>query len=271
MAHMKRDAMDAQRIVDGLSPSVAQVVSLSVFGSVGSTNDVVRDRENSGELNGFTVLADQQTEGRGRRGKVWHSPAGGNLYLSMGWELDLPLARLSGLSLAVGAMLADAFASDLGAELQLKWPNDFYFDGQKLGGILVEMLPEREGRQCLVLGVGLNVQMPALAPDTIDRPWTDLANVVGAPVDRNRLASLMINAMVSGLDHYDTQGFAYWLSRWRGRDFLLGRSVTVADPAPITGTAAGVSDDGALLIETPSGRLAVSGGEVSVLDFGGLS
>lgn len=263
--------MDFRRIVAQLSPSVWQAVSLSLYDSVGSTNDVVRDRGDSSALKGFTVLAEEQTEGRGRRGKVWHSPAGGNLYLSMGWEFDLPLSRLSGLSLAVGAMLADAFSTALDAELQLKWPNDFYFDGRKLGGILVEMLPEREGRQCLVLGVGLNVQMPSTAPDTIDRPWTDLAHVMGESVDRNTLAALVIEAMVLGLEHYGTQDFSHWLLRWRERDFLLGRSVTVADPAPLTGTAMGVNEEGALLIQTPTGRCTVSGGEVSVLDFGRLS
>mgnify|MGYP003333436597 FL=1 len=268
---MKSNAPDYQRIMAALSPSAAQAVSLTVYDRVGSTNDVVRDRGNTFELKGFTVLAEEQTRGRGRRGKVWHSPAGGNLYLSMGWEFDLPPTRLAGLSLAVGAMLADAFAKALDTELQLKWPNDFYFDGRKLGGILVEMLPERDGRQRLVLGVGLNVQMPALAPGTIDRAWTDLSRVIGAPVDRNRLAALIIDTMVLGLDHYDAHGFSHWLSRWRGRDFLLGRSVTVGDPAPIIGTAAGVNEEGALLIETPTGRRTVSGGEVSVLEFGGLS
>lgn len=268
---MQKDRLDCEQIIAGLSASAAQVVTLSVYETVGSTNDVVRERATAGELTGVTVLAEEQTQGRGRRGRAWHSPPGGNLYLSMGWEFDLPMERLSGLSLAIGAMLAEPFAKELNAELQLKWPNDFYFDGRKLGGILVEMLPERHGRQRLVLGIGLNVQMPLRDSDAIDRPWTDLTKVAGAPIDRNKLAALIVDNVVQGLKHYNTQGLPHWLAHWRARDFLLGRFVTVNSPLSLSGTAAGVSDEGALLIEAPTGQCAVVGGEVSVVEIGGLS
>jgi BirA family biotin operon repressor/biotin-[acetyl-CoA-carboxylase] ligase len=263
--------LNYDRILAGLSAPVAQVIALSVYETVESTNDVVRDHANSDVLAGVVVLAEEQTHGRGRRGRAWHSPAGGNLYLSMGWEFDLALERLSGLSLAVGAMLADAFAREFNIDLQLKWPNDFYYDGRKLGGILVEILPERHGRQRLVLGIGLNVAMPSSEPPPIDRPWTDMTAVIGAPIDRNELAAVIIDSATRGFMEFETRGFPHWLERWRSRDFLLGRSVTVNNPLPLTGTAAGVNEEGALLIEAPAGQCAVAGGEVSVLEFGELS
>ena len=263
--------LDYDRILAGLSAPVAQVIALSVYETVGSTNDVVRDHANSDVLAGVVVLAEEQTHGRGRRGRAWHSPAGGNLYLSMGWEFDLALERLSGLSLAVGAMLAEAFAREFNIDLQLKWPNDFYYDGRKLGGILVEILPERHERQRLVLGIGLNVTMPSSEPPPIDRPWTDITAVIGAPIDRNELAAVIIDNVTRGFMEFETRGLPHWLERWRSRDFLLGRSVTVNNPSPLTGTAAGVNEEGALLIEAPAGQCAVAGGEVSVLAFGELS
>jgi BirA family biotin operon repressor/biotin-[acetyl-CoA-carboxylase] ligase len=265
---MNGDLLDCKSIMAGLSAPVAGLIALTVCESVGSTNDVVRDQATESEVTGVTVLAEAQTQGRGRRGRAWHSPPGGNLYLSMGWEFDLPLERLSGISLALGAMLADAFAPEFRVELQLKWPNDFYFDGKKLGGILVEMLPERRGRQRLVVGVGLNVEMPRTEPDTIDKPWTDLSQVIGASINRNALAALVINHMTLGLKHYDRQGLPYWLERWRERDFLFGRPVMVDGPSPLSGNAAGVNDEGAFLIENATGQHAVAGGEVSVLAMG---
>ena len=263
--------LDYERIVAGLSAPVAQFTALSLYETVGSTNDVVRDHANSDVLAGVVVVAEEQTHGRGRRGRAWHSPAGGNLYLSMGWEFDLALERLSGLSLAVGAMLAEAFSREFNIDLQLKWPNDFYYDGRKLGGILVEILPERHERQRLVLGIGLNVTMPSSEPPPIDRPWTDMSAVIGAPIDRNELAAVIIDNVTRGFMEFETRGLPHWLERWRSRDFLLGRSVTVNNPSPLTGTAAGVNEEGALLIEVPAGQCAVAGGEVSVLEFGELS
>jgi len=269
---MQRDQLDSGVIEAGLDPAVAQVVSVSVHNTVESTNDEVRNSATpSADFTGITVLAEEQTRGRGRRGKAWHSPPGGNLYLSMGWEFDLPIERLSGLSLAIGAMLAEAFAREFDAELQLKWPNDFYFDGRKLGGILVELLPEQRGRQRLVLGIGLNVEMPLLAHGAIDRPWTDLTAVIKTPVERNKLAAAIINTIAGGLAQYDRQGLSYWLEPWRARDFLLGRPVTVDNPSPLTGTAAGVNDEGALVIHATTGQCVVAGGEVSIVEFGGLS
>ena len=263
--------LDYERIVAGLSAPVAQFTALSLYETVGSTNDVVRDHANSDVLAGVVVLAEEQTHGRGRRGRAWHSPAGGNLYLSMGWEFDLALERLSGLSLAVGAMLAEAFSREFNIDLQLKWPNDFYYDGRKLGGILVEILPERHERQRLVLGIGLNVTMPSSEPPPIDRPWTDMTAVIGAPIDRNELAAVIIDNVTRGFMEFETRGLPHWLERWRSRDFLLGRSVTVNNPLPLTGTAAGVNEEGALLIEAAAGQCAVAGGEVSLLEFGELS
>ena len=98
-------------------------------------------------------MAEEQTAGRGRRGRSWHSPAGANLYCSLGWRFELALDALSGLSLAVGAMLAEAIAAAYDAHLALKWPNDLYHAERKLGGVLIEMLGERDGHQHVVVGV----------------------------------------------------------------------------------------------------------------------
>ena len=237
---------------------------------VTSTNDIVRECDAQGEGHGVVVMAEQQTRGRGRRGRAWHSPAGANMYCSVGWHCSGPEEALSGLSLAVGAMVAEAAAAVCGAELQLKWPNDLFAGDQKVGGVLIEMLGARDDAQSVVIGIGLNVLMSRDDGAPIDRPWTDLTTASGRDIDRNELASSVLNQLAEGLAQIDQQGCAPWLNLWRRRDYLKGRSIVIDGSPPIAGIAAGVSELGALVIETQSGRQEVSGGEASVLEMGEL-
>ena len=237
---------------------------------VTSTNDIVREYDERGEGHGVAVMAEEQTRGRGRRGRTWHSPAGANLYCSIGWHFSGPLEALSGLSLSVGAMVAEACLGVCGADLQLKWPNDLYAGDQKVGGVLIEMLGARDNAQAAVIGIGLNVSMSADDGASIDRPWTDLSTASGRDIDRNELASAVLHQLAEGLAQIDQQGCAPWLNLWRRRDYLRGRAIVVDGSPPVAGIAAGVSDTGALVIETESGRQEVSGGEASVLEMGAL-
>ena len=161
---------------------------------VNSTNDSVRSLQPTGSFHGAAVFAETQTAGRGRRGRKWYSPAGVNLYCSLGWHFQCPMAALSGLSLMVGAMLAEAIAQCCSVDVQLKWPNDLYFGEKKLGGVLIEFLGESYGRQAVVIGMGLNVAMPVSAAVALDRPWTDLSKASGQDIDRNRLGAEVLTS-----------------------------------------------------------------------------
>ena len=134
MADMTMTPLNATAISDSLSASAAAMFTVEVYDSVGSTNDVVREFLSAHDAHGVAALSEEQTQGRGRRGRSWHSPAGANLYLSLGWRFHGPVERLSGLSLAIGAMLAEAIARDYTVDLALKWPNDLYHGERKLGG-----------------------------------------------------------------------------------------------------------------------------------------
>ena len=269
--HMSAIPLQANRITALLSDAAASVLTLDVRSAVGSTNDVLRDLADTQSCHGMVVMAEEQTAGRGRRGRSWHSPAGANLYCSLGWCFGLALEQLSGLSLAVGAMLAEAIAEAYDTPLALKWPNDVYHDERKLGGVLIEMLGERDGRQYVVVGVGLNVDMPAVASEVIQQPWTDLCTAVGRSIDRNLLTAGVLDQLADGLQQVDRDGMGDWLERWRQRDLLKGRSVVVDGSPPVKGQAAGIDETGALLVETDHGRSAVSGGEASLLSIGGLA
>jgi len=268
MMGVNASPLDATVISEMLPTHILNELDIVVLDIVGSTNDVVRERCSVGGCDGMVAFAEQQTAGRGRRGKTWHSPAGANIYCSLGWQCQGALASLSGLSLAVGAMLAESVAAHLGIQLQLKWPNDLFYQERKLGGVLVELLGEQDGGHNAVIGLGLNVNMNRDDNGMIGRPWTDLTTASGAEVDRNSLAATILRQLVSGLTEINHSGMSKWLDAWRPRDMLLGRAVVVDGTPPVSGIAAGIDDSGSLLLHTQTGHCAVAGGEVSVLQIG---
>ena len=268
MADMTLTPLNATAIVDSLSVAATEMFTLEVRDSVGSTNDVVRECLSADDSRGVIVLAEEQIQGRGRRGRSWYSPAGANLYLSLGWRFHGPVEKLSGLSLAIGAMLAEAIARDYAVDLALKWPNDLYHGERKLGGVLIELLGQQNGAIPVIAGIGVNVNMPAEGAEAIQRPWTDLATARGAQLDRNRLAAQLISQLASGLMDIAGGEMGNWLARWRQRDFLHGRQVLVEGSPTVAGTAAGVDQHGALLVSTETGQSAVAGGEATLLEIG---
>jgi len=268
MAAMILTPLNAAAIVHSLSTSAAAMFTVEVYNSVGSTNDVVRTFLLADDSRCVVALAEEQTQGRGRRGRSWHSPAGANLYLSLGWRFHGPVDRLSGLSLAIGAMLAEVIARDFEVDLALKWPNDLFHGERKLGGVLIELLGEQNGVIPVVAGIGLNVNMPLEAAESIQRPWTDLATARGSQLDRNSLAAQLINQLASGLTDIAGGGMGGWLQQWRQRDFLHGRQVLVEGYPTVAGKAAGVDQHGALLVNTETGQSVVAGGEATLLEIG---
>jgi BirA family biotin operon repressor/biotin-[acetyl-CoA-carboxylase] ligase len=271
MQSMANNLLCADRVIKALPTAVREVLQVAVYDTVGSTNDVLHGKKGQVDLHGAVVIANQQTDGRGRRGRRWCSPAGANLYCSMGWRFNGSLEKLTGLSLAVGAMVAEQIKTHLGVDLQLKWPNDLYYNEQKLGGILVEVLGDDAGGQSVVIGLGLNVNMPEEEGASIERPWTDLRSAVGAEVDRHALAGAVVAGVADGLAQFAESGFAHWHAVWCRRDYLSGRSIVIDGTPPIAGIACGVDASGALLVESEAGQLAIAGGEASLLEIGAAS
>ncbi len=229
---------------------LAACVELEVLGETDSTNARVAGTRPAPRT-AKAVLAEYQTAGRGRRGREWISPYGSNLYLSVAWTFPTLPKDLTALPLVAAVIAAEALAA-LQAPVQLKWPNDLYADGRKLGGVLVELQGEPAGQCVAVIGLGINVRMPAAAGADIAQPWTDLAQALGGSTQllRNRLAGAMVVALVRGLARFEEQGFAPFRETWRALDLFRGREVVLeGGPGPVSGRAAGIDEDGALLIE----------------------
>jgi BirA family transcriptional regulator, biotin operon repressor / biotin---[acetyl-CoA-carboxylase] ligase len=228
------------------------------------------------------LVAEHQTGGRGRMGRVWQSTAGASLTFSL--SLPMNPGDWSGLSLAVGVALADALEPRRlpgQPTIGLKWPNDLWLMdtppgaagqapdapiGRKLGGVLIETVMAGATRLAVV-GVGLNI-----LPQPIDEVSSgfgclqELDDQATAPLALARIAAPLVQA----LREFERHGFAPFAERFAARDLLRGRAITTSLPSLPGGVARGVTSTGTLLVECPTGVREVNSGEVSVrLERGG--
>lgn len=269
------DALDGDRIAESVNPALrSSLRRVTVLPEVDSTNTAVQ-RLPAGDRHGHAILAECQTVGRGRRQRRWHSPAGGNIYMSLGWRFGREAPVLSNLPLLAALCVARAL-SRAGLEGHgIKWPNDILVENRKVAGILVELQSVGNEPALAVIGMGINVRMPATeAQDPakiIDRPWTDLASHLPPehrPCDRNRLAAMMLDELLAALPRFEETGFDSFRQAWGERDLLKGRHIRLQrDGGDVGGIADGVDQDGGLRLKRDNGTIDVfHSGEVSVFD-----
>lgn len=263
------DALNAASLRTRLSASTqTRLATLDIVDRIDSTNSELLRRQTS-SIGIDALFAEQQTGGRGRHGRLWASPPGSNLYLSLARRFDGGLARLGGLSLVVGIAAADALHAIGAHSVLVKWPNDLVVDDgdslRKIGGVLIEG-GMQDGLSRAVIGLGLNVRMPKDAADTIDQPWTDLYAVLDdALPSRTAIAAAVLTALVDAIDRFDAEGLAPFLSRFDAVDALRDADVaaTIGGVAH-AGVSVGIADDGALRLRTAAGEILLRAGEVSV-------
>lgn len=268
--------LDAARIVEALpAPVHTLLAQLECVAQIDSTNTELLRRP-APERGTAVLLADRQSAGRGRAGRVWASPPGANLYLSLSRRFACPLAALAPLTLAVGVRTAEALHA-LGAQpVRLKWPNDLVVTGSdgglcKLGGILVEagrIDTAGDAAGCrAVVGLGLNLRMPADAAAGIDQPWCDLSGLLGDGLPaRESVAATVLAALLPVLDAWERDGLQAHAAAFAALDALAGREVqAMLGAETLTGVGAGIDPGGALRLRLASGDvLTLHAGEVSV-------
>jgi BirA family transcriptional regulator, biotin operon repressor / biotin---[acetyl-CoA-carboxylase] ligase len=260
------ELLSAAAIRAALPPDAgARIADIEVHHEIDSTNGMLLARS-AALPSGMACLAEAQRSGRGRRGHPWFSPCARNLYLSLLWRFPSGPDTLGGLSLAIGLAVLEALEAVGVTGAGIKWPNDIVWREAKLAGVLIEMTGESGGTACVVIGVGVNVDMPrALALDLIDQPWTDVRTVLGAPLSRNRLAAAVLEKLAEMLARFESGGFAPLLDAWRARDVLAGRPVRVTNGGvEHDGIARGVDDGGVLLLEQDGMIRRCHAGEVRV-------
>ena len=247
----------------------AETYELRVVDMVESTNTTLLEQAVGGAAGGLMLAAELQTRGRGRRGRAWYSGLGGALTFSVLWRFDQGAGFLAGLGLAVGVALVRALRS-LGLEdPKLKWPNDLVIRHHKLAGTLVEIQGDVLGPSLAVVGVGINFRLDPSTRERVDQAVTDLVTE-GAPHDRNRVLGQVLAHLAQVLDAFRAHGFGPLRSEWESYHVHAGRPVTVRlpDGAQEEGTAAGVGEDGALLLQTRAGLRRFHSGEVSLRAVG---
>lgn len=263
------DWLDAKAIRAALpGPLRAGLAGLEVAWSLDSTNSELLRR--STPVRGADVLlAERQTGGRGRRGRAWASPLAAHVYLSLARQFGGGLARLGGLSLVAGIAAAEALRGIGFDGVRLKWPNDLVVAApkglRKLGGLLVEGGGEHGGPARAVVGLGINVRMPAAFAAGIDQPWIDLQSLSAETVSRNRVVAALLGALLPAFDRFDAEGLAPFLPRYAALDALAGREVDVHEGVRTRrGIARGLGDDGALRMQIEGSEQRLYAGDVSV-------
>jgi BirA family biotin operon repressor/biotin-[acetyl-CoA-carboxylase] ligase len=226
----------------------------AMFRTLSSSLDAIHEVAAQGAPAGTVILAEEQTAGRGRDGRTWRSPPGG---VWLGMLLRPPASTPGALSLRIGLVVADVVDELLGAPGgQLKWPNDVLLQGRKLAGILCEGRWQGETLQWLAVGVGMNVanEIPAELAGLAIALCELLPDVRRIDVlDRLVPAVLPLTTHRAPLTEAECSAFAH-------RDWLKGRQLR----APISGRAAGVGPDGALLVDTGAGTTMVREGHVEL-------
>lgn len=231
-----------------------------------STNTQLMEKGGQGAPSGTVLVADEQTAGRGRRGRRWLSSAQDSLTFSLLWRIPGPATRIAGLSLAVGLGLVQGLRALGLSQAGLKWPNDLLLveagGSAKLAGILIELAMDRKGTQA-VIGVGLNLRAPG---EDVGQRVAGLAGHLSPLPDRHEVLAQLLRHLVPVLDRFVDQGFSALRDEWQACHIWQGREVMVLDEATpaLVGQCLGVDDEGALLIQTQSGTRRILAGEVSL-------
>ncbi len=235
-----------------------------ILETVDSTNAEALRRLALGNVAPYAVVAEQQTFGRGRRGRVWVSPFGENLYFSLVIKVERGVKQLEGLSLVVGLAVAEALRGAGLKKVGLKWPNDVLVDGRKIAGILLELVGDLADVCHVVIGVGINVNM-LRAPKTIDQDWTSASLEVGGLIDRNALLMALQTQLDEYLAAHVRHGFAAFTDEWALSDLWSDKVVILSSgERKVVGIAKGVDATGALRLLVDGCINTYSGGELSL-------
>lgn len=258
------------RLNTPLQPLNAEMIRSHIQGApvhtcavIGSTNQYMMaqlERWQKGEC----LLAETQTAGRGRRGRQWHSPFGSQFIMSMYWRLDDGPSAAMGLSLAIGVTVVRALEAQGYQGLSLKWPNDIYMARRKLAGILVEMSAAVGGLCHLVIGVGINLNLPDEVIARLDQPCAHLTEQIEV-IDRNKLSAAIIHALRETLALFEQQGLSAFLTEWNRLDMFMQQPVKVLlGDQIIHGTYCGIDGQGNMLLQDGNGIRKFVGGEISL-------
>ncbi|TRZ94206.1 MAG: biotin--[acetyl-CoA-carboxylase] ligase [Rhodocyclaceae bacterium] len=240
----------------------ARRFDIDVLPRCDSTNAVLLGRAEAGAASGTVIIAEEQTAGRGRRGRTWFASPGDSLTFSLLWRFA-PGTAPAGLSLAIGVAVAGALQKVGAGDAALKWPNDILQDGRKLGGILIELVAGAP--HAAVIGIGINLRLPSGMPEDVRAASAAIAGN-GSAVHENDLFAALLSELLTTLETFTARGFAAIRPEWMARHaFQDVRVMLSTDFGPaVEGICRGADTDGALLLEVDGRIERILSGEVSL-------
>ncbi len=241
---------------------------LHCYNRVSSTNTRAIELAEAGAPEGTVVVAEEQTGGRGRLGRTWHSPPRLGIWSSIILRPQIPLQKASGLSLLAALAFAETAEEQLSLKVDLKWPNDGLIDGRKVLGILTEVSAETDRLYFAVCGTGINVSHhPTDFPPPLRDTAGSLAMAAGHPVDRIAFYRAFLTSFESLYRVFRREGIKPFLADYRKRSILLGREITVHQGlTALHGRAAAIDDNGALILRDGKKETVVFAGEATLRD-----
>jgi BirA family biotin operon repressor/biotin-[acetyl-CoA-carboxylase] ligase len=240
-------------------------VILQLFETIHSTNDYLKGFSNSNKMT--ICIAEQQTEGKGRLHRHWHSPFAQNIYLSCSYPFQKDLSELTGLSLVISLTIAKTLkAMGLSDSLAIKWPNDILYDHKKLSGNLIEIQAESNGASLAIIGIGINVNMIHDEQHDISQPWTSIRKITSQYMDRNTLCISLINQLITDLQLFNAKGLSAFIHEWSQFDYLMKKNIALKNGTQIiSGKAMGIDQQGHLILELTNGlSKSFSAGDTSI-------
>ncbi|MBB1371535.1 bifunctional biotin--[acetyl-CoA-carboxylase] ligase/biotin operon repressor BirA [Pseudoalteromonas sp. SR45-4] len=244
----------------------ATTAKVEVHPIIDSTNsELMRRIQAKTELeSGTVIVAEMQQLGRGRRGRVWQSPFGANLYYSYFWRLDDGIQAAMGVSIVIGLAVYDAIKALYNIEVELKWPNDIYLNKQKLAGVLVELDAQPQGPCQLVIGIGINLQMPESFSQHIDQAWTDLSQHT-QQLNKNQLVASLTYYLEQRLEQYSESGLQSMHQQWNALNAFAGECVELnTGHRSWRGICEGIDPQGGIRIRQDGEVKSYYGGEISL-------
>ena len=259
---VNKNPLDKEKILSKLSNEFRPKVVLEIFDTISSTNDYLLKKEKNNNKNKDIkiCIAEEQTKGRGRRGKSWISPKFKNIYFSL--NSYLKKEDLSGLSIAV-ALSVSKVLTKINVKSLIKWPNDLLVGNKKICGILIETVKVDKLTK-VVIGIGINVNMEY--SELIDQEWTSIKLEKKQTVDRNPIITEMINQLCTTLNQFEQEEFDYFLNKFKSLDFLKDKEFNLKEKPKEIFIGKGIDNKGLLMAQNLKDQKIVkfSSGEVSL-------
>ncbi len=247
-------------------------MAFAILETVASTNDYLKNKIKSlpmrQQKQPWVCLAEQQTRGRGRFQRHWHSPFAQNIYFSMAYSFEKDISELAGLGMIVALSLLKTIESfALLPAPCIKWPNDIIVNHKKLAGVLIDVEAETHVACHVIIGIGMNVNMLQAKEQVVGQAWESLRHLTNKYIDRNELVANITQHLLGYLAQFEKKGFTSFLNSWKRADYLYDHTITIkSGTQKITGVAKGINHQGHLLLELNDGRIqGFSSGDTSVV------